>query len=103
MYVTRAAQYAEQRTLQGSIGRDFFGDTKNQWRLEYANTNVTDYETIKGIYDTYVSTGVAPSFECTEDNYTIASVQVHMDIEERGFTVKGSNYISDFTIILKEV
>lgn len=98
----RGTLFAEHRTLDGSITRDYFGDEKRVWALDYQNVNATDYDTIKTIYSNYLSSAEPVSFEVTESNYTVNSTTVHVDLNERGFSVKGSNYLSDFTLILKE-
>lgn len=95
-------QYAQQRTLQGTIGRDYFGDNKRIWKLSYQNIPKASYDTIKSVYDNYVATGTAVSFESTETNYTIASTNVHINIDTRGFSVGGEDYISSFSVILTE-
>lgn len=95
-------QFAEQRTLSGAIGRDQFGSNKRVWTLEYENITVTDFNTIKAIYDSYLSTGTPQTFESTETNYTIASTNVHVILPSREFKVGGDQYISAFTLVLKE-
>lgn len=97
-----SSQYAQQRTLQGTNNRDYFGDNKRVWRAFYETAKKADYDTIKAIYDTYLSTGNPVTWEVTEPNYTIAEVNVHMDLLERGFRVKGTDYLSDFDLILTE-
>lgn len=99
---SNSTQMAQQRTLSGSINRDMFGSNKRVWILSYENVNPTDYGIIKAKHTTYLSTGTVVSWQVTETNYTIASVNVHIDIQERGFKVRGSSYISDFTLILTE-
>ena len=95
-------QYAQQRTLQGTIGRDYFGTNKRVWKLSYQNIPKASYDTIKAVYDSYVSTGTAVPFVSTETNYTIASTNVHINIDDRGFSVGGEDYISSFSVILTE-
>lgn len=102
MTETNGTQYAQQRTLRGAIGRDYFGDNKRVWTLEYRNVKTTDYTTIKNIYTSYITTGAVKTWESTETNYTISSTTVHIDMRERGFRVRGDSYISDFTLILTE-
>lgn len=97
-----STQLAQQRTLSGSISRDYFGSNKRVWRLRYANTKKADYDTIKTIYDTHLSTGSTVTWESTEANYTIVSTNVHIDVKTRNFGVRGSDYISDFDVILTE-
>lgn len=97
-----STQLAQHRTLDGTISRDYFGDTKRVWVLSFANTNPTDYSTIKAKYDTYLSNGTTQTWEITETNYTVAETRVHLDLVERGFSVKGSDYISDFDLVLTE-
>jgi hypothetical protein len=93
---------AQNRTLDGSISRDYFGTNKRVWVFEYRNTKGADYQTIKTIYDAYLNTAVAVTFESTEGNYTIAQTNVHVDLKERSFRVHGEDYISDFTLVLTE-
>lgn len=98
-----STQLAQHRTLDGSIKRDYFGDNKREWILEYENTNPTDYATIKTIYDSHLSTGAAKTWEITETNYDVNSTTVHIDLKVRDFQIKGESYISSFTLILTEV
>lgn len=95
-------QFAQNRTLSGAINRDHFGDSKRRWMLEYSNKTKADYDVIKTIYDAYVSSENTVTWEVTETNYTISSVNVHVDLETRDFRVPGTDYISDFTLILTE-
>lgn len=94
---------AQNRALDGSINRDYFGSNKREWRLEYRNVQPSDYNTIKTIYNTYLSTNTAVTWEITETNYTVSQTSVHLSLDERAFRVRGSDYISDFTLILTEV
>lgn len=93
---------AQQRTLSGAVNRDYFGSNKRIWTLEYKNTSATIYTTIKTIYTNYLTAGTAVSWSSTETNYTISSTSVHVDLQVRNFSVRGSSYISDFTLILTE-
>lgn len=95
-------QYAQQKALSGAVGRDYFGSNKRVWTLEYANTKKSDYDTINTIYQTYLSTGTARTFASTETNYTVSSTSVHMDLQVRKFNIGGTDYISDFTLVLTE-
>lgn len=97
-----STQVAQQRTLSGAVGRDYFGSNKRVWTLEYRNANPTAYTTIQSIYTTYLSTATAMTWQSTEANYTIAATTVHVDLLTRGFSVRGASYISDFTLILTE-
>lgn len=97
-----STQVAQNRTLSGSITRDYFGSTKKVWSLEFENAKKTDYDTINTIYQSYLNTGTTQTFEVTETNYTIASTRVHIDLVERAFKVRGSDYLSDFTLTLTE-
>jgi len=99
---TNSTQTVQQRSLSGSIGRDIFGSNKRVWQLEYNNVNSTDYATIKAIYDSYLNTNTTKTWAITETNYTVSSVRVHVDLAERGFSVKGSDYLSSFTLTLTE-
>lgn len=97
-----STQVAQNRTLAGNITRDYFGSNKRIWELNYMNTKKADYDVIKAIYDSYLSTASAQSWLVTETNYTISATTVHIDLIERSFTVRGSDYISDFDLILTE-
>lgn len=97
-----STQVAQQRTLSGRVNRDYFGLNKRVWVLNYENTKSTDYNIIKAIYESYLATGDAKTWEVTETNYTIAEVDVHVDLLERGFSIKGTDYLSDFTLTLSE-
>ena len=99
---SNSTQVAQQRTLAGSVGRDYFGSNKRIWSLEYKNVNPTAFTTIQAIYNTYRTTGATQTWQVTETNYTVASTLVHVDVLVRQFNVRGSSYISDFTIILTE-
>lgn len=97
-----STQFAQVRTMSGAIGRDYFGDNKRVWILDYTNTTKSDYDTINAIYQSYLTSGTAKTFESTETNYTVASTTVHIDLTRRAFNVGGTNYISDFTLVLTE-
>lgn len=102
MEEANSTQVAQNRTLSGSITRDYFGSNKRVWVLTYENIQKTDYDTIKTIYDSYLSTATAKTWEVTETNYTISETSVHVDVKERAFRVVGTDYISDFDLILTE-
>lgn len=95
-------QYAQQKALSGAVGRDYFGSNKRVWTLEYRNTKKADYDTIKTIYDSYLSTGTAKAWQVTETNYSVAATTVHVDLHVRKFLQSGVDYISDFTLVLTE-
>lgn len=99
---TNNTQVAQNRTLDGSINRDYFGSNKRIWVLNYKNAKKTDYDTIKTIYTSYLSTAAAKTWQVTETNYPVSATTVHVDLLERGFSVRGSSYISDFDLILVE-
>lgn len=96
------SQYAQNRTLDGQVNRDYFGDNKRVWRLRYDTTNATDYAAIRAIYDSYLANAIAKSWAVTEANYAVSATTVHVDLIERGFNVKGSDYLSSFDLILTE-
>lgn len=98
-----STQVAQQRTLDGSVNRDYFGDNKRTWILSYNNCKKADYDTINTIYQSYLSTAAGKSFQITETNYAVASTTVHLDLLLRGFSIRGTDYISDFTLTLTEV
>lgn len=95
-------QMAQHRTLDGGIHRDHFGDNKRVWELVYRNAKKADYDEIKAIFDAYLSDSAAKSWEVTETNYPVSATTVHLDLRERGFTVRGSDYLSDFDLVLTE-
>jgi len=97
-----STQVAQNRTLGGSVTRDYFGSNKRVWTLNYENTKVTDFTTINTIYQSYLSTGTAQTWQVTETNYTVSSTNVHIDLLDRGFSIRGSDYLSNFTLILTE-
>lgn len=97
-----STQMAQHRTLDGSISRDYFGDNKRVWVLTYRNTNAADYTTIKTIYDTYLDDNLTVTWEITETNYDVNSTNVHVEVLERGFSIRGTDYLSDFDLILTE-
>lgn len=99
---TNSTQFAQQRVLSGSVARDYFGSNKRVWELAYSNVLKTDYDTINSVYQTYLSTGNTVAFVSTETNYSISSTNVHVDLQQRDFSVGGSDYISDFILILTE-
>lgn len=102
MEEANSTQFAQNRTLGGDITRDYFGDNKRVWVLTYRNLRKTDFDTINTIYQSYLSTNTAKSWAVTETNYTVSSTSVHVDLLERGFSAGGSDYISDFDLILTE-
>lgn len=97
-----STQLAQHRTLNGSIRRDYIGSNKRMWILSYENVKKEDFDTINTIYQSYLTTGSTKSWQVTETNYTVSSVNVHVDLLVREFTVRGSSYISDFDLILTE-
>ena len=101
MSEANSTQYAQVRTLDGSINRDFFGSNKRVWKLEYNNTQKAEYDTIYAIYSAYLSDNTAKTFVVSETNYSITAT-VHIDLQERGFSYSGTDYLSDFTLTLTE-
>jgi len=95
-------QFAQHRALNGTISRDYFGDNKKVWTLIYTNAKKADYDTINTIYASYIDTGTAIKWSSDETNYTITEVNVHVDLDQRGFVVGGSDYISNFGLVLTE-
>lgn len=99
---TNSTLVAQQRALSGRVGRDYFGSNKRVWILNYHITKKADYDEIKAIYDSYLSTATGKTWQVTETNYTISATTVHVDLQERGFSIKGNDYLSEFTLILTE-
>lgn len=102
MQENNSTQVAQQRTLSGAVNRDYFGSNKRIWTLAYRTAKKADYDTINTIYQAYLSTGTAVSWQVTETNYTVSSTTVHVDLVERGFSILGESYLSDFDLILTE-
>ncbi len=97
-----STQMAAQRTLDGSMSRDYFGSTKRIWNLQFVNIKPADYQVIRNIYDSYIATGDTKTFEITESAYTVASTPCHLDFVDRGFSVRGSTYLSDCELVITE-
>lgn len=97
-----STQVAQVRTLSGRIARDYFGSNKRVWTYEYRDKLKADYDTINTIYQSYLSTGTAKTWEVTETNYTVSATTVHVDLLEREFSVRGDTYLSNFDLILTE-
>ena len=100
--VSNSTQYAQQRVFNGGIARDYFGNNKRVWKLSYDTVQKTYFDVIDSIYQSYLSTGTPVSFEITETNNTVAQTTVHVDLQQRSFTVGGEDYLSSFTLILTE-
>lgn len=97
-----STQFAANRVLSGANTRDYFGSNKRVWTLEFDNLNTTDYSTINTIYQSFLSTKATVPFVVTEGNYAISSTNVQVDFLTRGFTIPGSTYLSNCTLILTE-
>lgn len=97
-----STQFAQQRTLGGTVGRDYFGSNKRVWSLDYTNTNPTDFTAMNTIYQSYLSSGTAQSWSVSEGNYVVNATTVHVDLTQRKFSVGGTTYLSDFTLVLTE-
>lgn len=100
--VRNSTQMAQHRTLDGSISRDYMGSNKRVWTLSYRNTNVTDFNTINAKYTAYLASPIPLTWEITETNYDVDETEVHVDLLERGFSIRGTDYLSDFDLILTE-
>lgn len=97
-----STQMAVARTLDGTIRRDLFGANKRTWQLDYRNVKPEDYAVIRAIYDSYLSNASTKTWAITETAYDVAQTLVHVDLIERGFTVAGTSYLSDFSLVLTE-
>jgi hypothetical protein len=102
MQENNSTQVAQQRTLSGDVGRDYFGSNKRIWTLGYKNCKKSAYDTINTIYQAYLTSGTAVTWVSDETNYAISSTTVHVDLLSRGFSVQGDDYISDFALTLTE-
>lgn len=99
---SNSTMMAQHRTLDGSVSRDYFGDNKRIWSLSYQSTKKADFDTINTIYQAYLGDELPVTWQVTETNYTVSSIDVHVDLRVRDFSVKGTNYISDFELVLTE-
>ena len=99
---TNSTQVAQNRTLAGTVTRDYFGSNKRIWVLKYETTKKSDFDTINTIYQAYLTNATAVSFQVTETNYTVSSTNVHVDLLQRDFSIRGSDYLSSFTLTLTE-
>ncbi len=99
---SNSTQVAQNRTLSGAVTRDYFGSNKRMWVLSYVNTKKADFDVINTIYLSYLSTGTAQTWQVTETNYSVSATTVHVDLLERGFSIRGQDYLSDFDLILTE-
>ena len=95
---TNSTQLAQNRTLAGSVTRDYFGSNKRVWSLDYNNVTKTEFDTINTIYQSYLTTGTTKSWVVSETNYTVSSTNVHVDLLVRDFSVPGTDYISNFRL-----
>lgn len=102
MTVQNSTQMAQHRVLSGSVKRDYFGSNKRVWQLRYSTIKKSEFDIINAKYLAYLSTDDPLTWEVTETNYTIAETTVHVDLLERDFSVKGTDYLSDFDLILTE-
>lgn len=102
MNESNSTQYAQNRVLSGAVARDMFGSNKRVWALIYRNITKAEYDTIKAIHNTYLSTGNEVSWQVTETNYAVSATTVHVDIPERAFETGGETYLSNFTLVLTE-
>lgn len=96
-------QYAQNKTLDGSVNRDYFGDLKRIWTLEFKTMKKADYIVLRTIYNDYLTNFTAKHWETTEDNYTITQTTVHLNMDSRSFSIRGYEYLSDVTLVLTEV
>lgn len=92
---------AMSRTMDGSYMRDYFSSTKRVWMLTYVLITTTDYDNIHDLYTAYLEDAQPVTWEINQDNYPVTA-NVHIDMVERTYTVKGSSYISGFDLILTE-
>lgn len=102
VHESNLTQFAQQKTLSGAVGRDYFGSNKRVWTLSYTNVNQTDYNIIRTIYLAYLGSATPQVFTSTESNYPVNNANVHLDFLDRDFNVSGIDYLSDFDLILTE-
>jgi hypothetical protein len=103
MRETTQKQYAQQRPLSGSVNRKYYGSTKRVWELQYNNLNKTDYNTIRALYNSYLSTGTPQAFLLTSSGFTdFLSTNVHLSMPDTGFPKTATYYLTNFTLTLKE-
>lgn len=100
---TNNTMTAQNRTLDGTVNRDLFGSNKRIWTLEYQDILPAQYDVIKAIHTTYLTNNTPVAWEVTETNYAVAATTVHVNLDERTFRVRGTDYLSSFRLILTEV
>lgn len=100
MSVSRESQFAQQKTLDGSVNRDYLGSDKLVFELVYDNITTGDYTVLIERYDDYIDNGTR-FFDTTGEAVEYGTL-VHVDLRPREFRVKGSSYISRAVLILTE-
>ena len=101
MSTARGKQYSEIQALTGTVSRDYFGNEKKVYILEYKDCSAEDYTTIETQYNAYLTSNSVVAFVCTDTNNTI-SADVHVDLKPQKYRQGGESYPSDFELILKE-
>jgi hypothetical protein len=102
MAESNSTQMAVQRALNGTVARDYFGNNKRVWKLTFKNAKPSEYTALYTIYTTYLATNITQTWQVTEANYPISQTNVHIDMPDRGFSVQGDTYLSDFELTLTE-
>lgn len=85
-------------TLNNTTKKDITG-RKYRYILEFRNLTQTQKNLILTEYDLLTTR----DFSADEDNNTIASTPVHVEIDSFEYNIPGIEYREDFTLILEEV
>lgn len=85
-------------TLDGSTRKDIIRQ-KWQYILSFRMLTQSQVSSIMSLYNDKE----AKSFAVNDGDLTIAAVDVWMDIDERQYNTKGSEFREDFRLILTEV
>lgn len=99
---SRLPVMALQRTMAGSVATDQLNTGNRVWELTYRDVLKSDFDTINDIYQEYLGRDFTMSFQVIQSNYVVPRVQVHIDLQVRSFSVGGSSYLSNFSLILTE-
>lgn len=85
-------------TINGATKKDIT-NRKERFILTYNMLSQANVQTILGIWGGLTTV----SFESTEASLMINPTTVHVEIAQRGYTTKGSDYREDLVIVLTEV
>lgn len=85
-------------TLSGGTKKDIT-NRKERYNLTYKYLTQAEVTTLLNIYNLEEEV----LFEVDETNLTISPTYVHVDISERGYSLRGVEYREDINLVLTEV